>query len=74
MECLSGSVKCLPSAEVMISGSWDGALHRSLHSAGSLLLPLPLPLPLLVHFLSLCQINKILSNNNNDNTKLCVFL
>ena len=36
-------VKPLPSARVMISGSWDRAPHRALCSAGNLLLPLPLP-------------------------------
>ena len=35
------STKCLPSAQVMISGSWD----QTLSSAGSLLLPLPLHIP-----------------------------
>ena len=50
------SVKCLPSAQVMIPGSWDGAPRQAPCSVGSLLLPLPLPLPLLV--LSLLQINK----------------
>jgi len=39
------SVKHLPSAQVMISGSWDGARHQASCSAGSLLLSLPLPLP-----------------------------
>ena len=54
-------VKPLPSAQVMISGSWDRVRHRALCSAGSLLPPsLPacfwsLSLPL---SLSLCQINK----------------
>jgi len=42
------SVKHLPLAQVMNLGSWDQAPHRSLCSAGSLLLPLPLLLPLLV--------------------------
>jgi len=42
---LGGSVvKHLPSAQVMIPGSWDGAPRRAPCSAGSLLLPLPLPL------------------------------
>ena len=40
-------VKCLPSAQVMISGSWDQALCRALCFAGSLLLLLPLSLPYL---------------------------
>ena len=34
-------VKCLPSAQVMIPGFWDQALHRAPCLAGSLLLPLP---------------------------------
>ena len=37
-------VKCLPSAQVVIPGSWDGAPHRAPCSAGRLLLSLPLPL------------------------------
>jgi len=53
------SAKRLPSAQVMISGSWDRVLPQAPCSAGSLLLPLPLPLPLLVHTLSLSQLNKI---------------
>ena len=56
------SVKCLPSAQVMISGSWDQALHQAPCSAGSLLLLLPLPLLVLSLSLSLSlshsQINK----------------
>ena len=47
------SVKRLPWDQVMISGSWDGALNGVPCSAGSLLLPLPLPLTLLVFSLSL---------------------
>ena len=47
------SVKCLPSAQVMISESWGRALRWAPCSAGSLLLPLPLPLSLLMHVLSL---------------------
>ena len=64
--CLAQSVKCLPSAQVMIPGSWNGAPRWAPCSAGSLLLPLPLPLPLLLLVLSLalsnvkCQINKML--------------
>ena len=42
------SVKPLPLAWVMISGSWDRAPLRAPCSAGSLLLPLPPLLPLLV--------------------------
>ena len=52
---LSG-LKPLPSAQVMISGSWGQALHRALCSAGSLLPPLSLPASLST--CDLCQINK----------------
>ena len=52
------SVRHLPSAQVMIAGSWDGVLRWALCSMGSLLLPLPLPLPLLVLPFSLFQINE----------------
>jgi len=56
---LGGSVvERLPSAQVMVPGSWDRAPHRAPCSAGSLLLPLPLLLPLLMLSLSLSQINK----------------
>ena len=47
------SVKHLPSAQLIITGSWDRAHHRAPCSVGSLLLPLPLLLPLLVLALSL---------------------
>ena len=46
-------VKLLPSAEVMISGSWDQAPGWAPCSAGSLCLPLPL----LVHPTSSCDIS-----------------
>ena len=49
-------VEHLPPAQVVIPGSWDGALSWTTCSAGSLRLPLPLPLPLLM--LSLSQMNK----------------
>ena len=39
------SVKHLPSAHVMIPGSWDRVPHGALWSTGSLRLPLPLSLP-----------------------------
>ena len=43
---LGGSVlKHLPSAQVMILGSWDRAPVWALCSAGSLLVPLLIPLP-----------------------------
>ena len=47
------AVKRLPSAQVMIPGSWDRAPHGAPCLAGSLLLPLPLPLPLLFPLLVL---------------------
>ena len=52
--------KPLPSAQVMIPGSWDQALHWALCSAGSLLPPLSLPASLPT--CDLCQINKFLKN------------
>ena len=52
---LSG-LKPLPSAQVMIPGSWDRAPHRALSSAGSLLPPLSLPASLPT--CDLCQSNK----------------
>uniref|UniRef100_M3Z7Y0 Uncharacterized protein n=1 Tax=Mustela putorius furo TaxID=9669 RepID=M3Z7Y0_MUSPF len=51
-------VKPLPSAQVMISGSWDRVPHRVLCSAGSLLPSLSLCLPLCLPVISVCQINK----------------
>ena len=48
------SVKHLPSAQVMISGSWDGALGQAPCSVGSLLLPPPLP--------PACELSLSLSN------------
>ena len=47
------SVKYLPSAQVMISGSWDPAPHWAPCSVGSLLLPLSFLLLILFLFLSL---------------------
>ena len=58
-------VKPLPSAQVMISGSWDRALRRALCSAGSLLPPLSLPASLFV----ICQINKIFFKKLKRNKK-----
>lgn len=57
-------VKLLPSAQVIVSGSWDQTPHWAPCSAGNL--RLPLPLPLLVLSLSLSQINKILKKLNNN--------
>ena len=37
-------VKCLPSAQVLFSGSWDQAWHQDPCLVGSLFLPLHLPL------------------------------
>ena len=48
-------VKRLPLAQIMISGSWDGAPGQVPCSEGSLLLPLPLPS--LAPALILSQIN-----------------
>ena len=66
-------VKRLPSAQVMIPGSWDRAPHRAPCSEGSLLLPLPLPLlvfPLSLS-LSLCQkINKIFKKKKRRKKKV----
>ena len=52
---LAQSVEGLPSAQVMISGSWDEAPHWAPCSAGSLLPPLPLSLPLFVYSPSLLK-------------------
>ena len=49
-------VKPLPSAQAMISGSWDRAPHQALCSAESLLPSLSLPASLPT--CDLCQINK----------------
>ena len=46
-DLVAQSVQHLPSAQVMIPGSWSQAPHRAPCSVGSLLLPLPLP-PLLL--------------------------
>ena len=49
--------KCLPSAQVMISKSWNQAPRQAPGSAESLLLLLSLPLPL--YMFSLSQMNKL---------------
>ena len=55
---MAQSVKHLPLAQVVISGSWNQVPHWALCSAGSLLLPLPLSLPLIMLLsLSLSLIN-----------------
>jgi len=53
------SVRHLPSAQVMISGSWDRAPCRAPCSARSLLLSLPLLLPLLVLFFLLLLFSEV---------------
>ena len=56
---LGGSaIKPLPSAQVMISASWDQALHPSPCSVERLLLPLPLPATLPTCPLSISLSNK----------------
>ena len=56
-------VKHLPSAWVMVPGSWVQAPYQAPLSARSLFLPLPLPtIPQLVF--SLCQINKQTNKQN----------
>ena len=56
MGLLGGLVfRPLPSAHVMISGSWDGAQHRALCSVGSLHSPL---LCLSLYLLVICQMGK----------------
>ena len=69
-------VKPLPSAQVMIPGSWDQVPHRAPCSAGSLLLSLPLPasLPACVYSLSLSLSGKqikILKTKKQKNKHLC---
>ena len=54
---LSG-LKPLPSAQVMIPGSWDPVPHQALLSREPASLPLSLPASLPTCDLSLCQINK----------------
>ena len=51
------SVKCLPSAQVMIPGSWNKAPQWAPCSVESQCLPLPLQLPFVLS-LPFCQINK----------------
>ena len=52
---LAQSVKRLPLAQVMISGSWDWILHQ----VPCISVSLCLSLPLLMHTLSLSLLNKI---------------
>ena len=51
--------KCLPSAQVVIPGSWDQAPHGAPYSMGNLLLPFPLPVTPPACALSVKYINKI---------------
>ena len=60
------SVKCLPSAQVMISGSWDRAPHQVPPLGACFFLPTPPAcVPSLAGCLYLCQINKILKKKKN---------
>jgi len=52
------SVRHLPSARVVIPGSWDPAPHQAPCSAGSLLLPLLAAPPACTLFLSVKSIKK----------------
>ena len=54
------SFKSLPSAQVMIQGSWNRVPHRAPDSAGSLFLPLPLPTAPPACVLSMSQIKSFL--------------
>lgn len=54
-------------AQVIISGSWDGAPSWALHSAQSLLVPSPLPLSLTLLVPSLSLSNKTLKNQKPKN-------
>ena len=51
--CVAQSVKHLPTAHVMVPGSWDRAPHQAPCSLGSLLVPLSLLLPMYALSLSL---------------------
>ena len=62
-------VKRLPSAQVMISGSWDRALCQAPGSVGNLLLPLLLHL--LVHALSVSSKQILKKNKIEFGIKLC---
>ena len=62
-------VKHLPSAQVMVSGSWDrGSMLGSLLSRESASPSAP-PMPMLIFSHSLCQINKILKKNKHENKR-----
>ena len=61
---LGGSiVQCLPLAQIMIPGSWDGAPHQAPCSADSLLLPLLLPM------LVLSLSNKLIQKKKEEEKK-----
>lgn len=64
---MAQTLKRLPSAQVVQTGSWDRAPHRAPSSPGSLLLPLPQLFSLLLLSLSLYAkyINKYINKQTN---------
>ena len=68
-------VKHLPSAQVIILGSWDqGPPCETPYSVGSLLHPLSLPLPPAHNMCSVSETNKILKTPKNSSFKVVKIL